>query len=86
MERVEENFTRLKNKQKAKKNWFLFSPSETPDLHGLYGEKFKQKYLEYEKKFTSYEEEEKTLKEKIKHEKKKDEINHVLLKKYEEKI
>jgi len=29
-------------------NWTLFSPSETPDLHDLYGKKFKQRYEYYE--------------------------------------
>jgi ribonucleoside-diphosphate reductase alpha chain len=28
--------------------WTLFSPSETPDLHDLYGEKFEARYKEYE--------------------------------------
>ncbi|MEC7840252.1 MAG: ribonucleoside-diphosphate reductase subunit alpha [Chlamydiota bacterium] len=30
--------------------WTLFNPSETPELHSLYGEEFKNKYLEYEAK------------------------------------
>lgn len=30
--------------------WTLFSPSDVPDLHDLYGEAFEKKYLEYEKK------------------------------------
>jgi ribonucleoside-diphosphate reductase alpha chain len=29
--------------------WTLFSPSDTPDLHDLYGQAFKQKYEEYER-------------------------------------
>lgn len=28
--------------------WTLFSPDETPDLHGLYGKKFEDRYHEYE--------------------------------------
>ncbi len=28
--------------------WTLFSPSDTPDLHDLYGEEFEKKYVEYE--------------------------------------
>ena len=30
--------------------WTLFSPSDTPDLHDLYGKKFEERYVEYEKK------------------------------------
>lgn len=30
--------------------WTLFSPSDVPDLHDLYGKKFEQRYTEYEKK------------------------------------
>jgi ribonucleoside-diphosphate reductase alpha chain len=30
--------------------WTLFSPDETPDLHDLYGQAFKKRYLEYEDK------------------------------------
>lgn len=30
-------------------DWTLFSPDEAPDLHGLYGRKFDQRYEEYEK-------------------------------------
>jgi len=30
-------------------DWTLFSPSDVPDLHHLYGKKFEQRYLEYEK-------------------------------------
>jgi ribonucleoside-diphosphate reductase alpha chain len=30
------------------KNWTLFSPDETPDLHHLYGSKFVEHYLHYE--------------------------------------
>jgi ribonucleoside-diphosphate reductase alpha chain len=29
--------------------WTLFSPDETPELHDLYGKKFDDKYVEYEK-------------------------------------
>ncbi len=29
--------------------WTLFSPSDVPDLHDLYGEAFEKRYLEYEK-------------------------------------
>ncbi len=32
------------------KNWTLFSPDETPDLHDLYGEAFEQAYIRYEEK------------------------------------
>lgn len=32
------------------KEWTLFSPNETPELHGLYGKKFEEKYHEYEQK------------------------------------
>ena len=32
------------------KQWTLFSPEETPDLHDLYGEAFEYAYLEYEEK------------------------------------
>lgn len=38
MKRVQEN-----------KEWTLFTPSETPDLHDLYGAAFEKRYLEYEK-------------------------------------
>jgi len=38
MKRVEENGT-----------WTLFSPSEVPDLHDLYGKAFEKRYEEYEK-------------------------------------
>ena len=31
------------------KDWTLFSPDETPDLHHLYGSAFEKKYEEYEK-------------------------------------
>ena len=31
-----------------KKNWTLFSPDETPDLHDLYGKAFKERYEFYE--------------------------------------
>jgi ribonucleoside-diphosphate reductase alpha chain len=34
-------------------NWTLFSPSDVPDLHDLYGKKFEQRYEEYEKKADS---------------------------------
>ncbi len=30
--------------------WTLFSPSDVPDLHDLYGKKFEERYCEYEKK------------------------------------
>jgi ribonucleoside-diphosphate reductase alpha chain len=30
--------------------WTLFSPDETPELHETYGNKFEEKYLEYEEK------------------------------------
>ena len=30
-------------------NWTLFSPSDAPDLHDLYGEAFEKRYSEYEK-------------------------------------
>ncbi|MCE8163992.1 MAG: ribonucleoside-diphosphate reductase subunit alpha [Candidatus Moeniiplasma glomeromycotorum] len=33
----------------SKKNWTLFSPDETPDLHHLYGQKFGERYTHYEK-------------------------------------
>jgi ribonucleoside-diphosphate reductase alpha chain len=39
MKRVQENGT-----------WTLFCPSETPELHDLYGKAFEDKYCEYEKK------------------------------------
>lgn len=39
MKRVEANGT-----------WTLFSPSDVPDLHDLYGAKFEKQYQEYEKK------------------------------------
>ena len=29
--------------------WTLFSPSDVPDLHDLYGDAFKKRYCEYEK-------------------------------------
>jgi len=29
--------------------WYLFSPSDTPDLHDLYGAAFEKRYIEYEK-------------------------------------
>lgn len=32
----------------ADEQWTLFSPDEVPDLHGLYGEEFEQRYREYE--------------------------------------
>jgi ribonucleoside-diphosphate reductase alpha chain len=31
-------------------DWTLFSPDETPDLHGLYGRAFEERYAEYEKR------------------------------------
>ncbi len=30
-------------------NWTLFSPSDAPDLHDLYGSAFEKRYIEYEK-------------------------------------
>jgi len=30
-------------------HWHLFSPSDTPDLHDLYGAAFEKRYMEYEK-------------------------------------
>ncbi len=35
---------------KEEKSWTLFSPSDTPDLHDLYGRAFEARYLEYEAK------------------------------------
>ena len=32
------------------KEWTLFSPDETPDLHDLYGDAFEHAYIEYEEK------------------------------------
>ena len=32
----------------ADREWTLFSPDETPDLHALYGRRFEQRYLHYE--------------------------------------
>ena len=29
------------------KDWYLFSPSDTRDLHDLYGDKFDKKYKKY---------------------------------------
>jgi ribonucleoside-diphosphate reductase alpha chain len=34
----------------AKAHWTLFNPSETPDLHDLYGMAFEARYIEYEAK------------------------------------
>ncbi|MEL7431762.1 MAG: ribonucleoside-diphosphate reductase subunit alpha, partial [Chlamydiota bacterium] len=34
---------------KSKGMWTLFSPSDTPDLHDLYGQAFEKRYEEYEK-------------------------------------
>ena len=31
------------------REWTLFSPDEVPDLHDLFGKKFEERYLEYEK-------------------------------------
>ncbi len=31
-------------------SWTLFSPSDVPDLHDLYGRKFEERYVEYERK------------------------------------
>ncbi len=33
---------------KTNGNWTLFSPSETPDLHSLFGQAFEKRYAEYE--------------------------------------
>ncbi|MBY0528981.1 MAG: ribonucleoside-diphosphate reductase subunit alpha [Rhabdochlamydiaceae bacterium] len=33
----------------ANEMWTLFSPSDTPDLHDLYGAAFEKRYIEYEK-------------------------------------
>ncbi|MCR4336896.1 MAG: ribonucleoside-diphosphate reductase subunit alpha, partial [Candidatus Omnitrophica bacterium] len=33
---------------KSNQDWTLFSPSDAPDLHHLYGKKFEQRYAEYE--------------------------------------
>ena len=33
---------------KANADWTLFSPSETPDLHHIYGQAFEKRYEEYE--------------------------------------
>ena len=38
----------MKRVQKKEK-WTLFSPSDTPDLHDLYGQAFETRYLQYEK-------------------------------------
>ena len=35
------------------KNWTLFSPGETPELHDLIGKEFEEKYEEYERKAQS---------------------------------
>ena len=35
------------------KQWTLFTPSDTPDLHDLYGKEFKKRYEEYEEKINS---------------------------------
>ncbi|MEM7174515.1 MAG: ribonucleoside-diphosphate reductase subunit alpha [Chlamydiota bacterium] len=34
---------------KENSSWTLFSPEEVPDLHDLYGKKFAERYVEYEK-------------------------------------
>ena len=34
----------------ANGSWTLFSPSDAPDLHDLYGKRFEERYVEYEKK------------------------------------
>ncbi len=34
----------------SQSGWTLFCPSETPDLHDAYGEKFRELYLKYEEK------------------------------------
>jgi ribonucleoside-diphosphate reductase alpha chain len=36
---------------KEKGAWTLFSPSETPDLHHLYGQEFEERYIYYEREF-----------------------------------
>ena len=38
------------NKVEKNEDWYLFSPSDTPELHTLYGEKFDKKYKFYCKK------------------------------------
>ncbi|MEZ0294902.1 MAG: ribonucleoside-diphosphate reductase subunit alpha [Candidatus Methylacidiphilales bacterium] len=38
---------RVKNNE----NWTLFNPSDTPDLHDLYGQAFEKRYTEYEAAF-----------------------------------
>lgn len=35
------------------KDWTLFSPEETPELHSLYGKRFEEKYCGYERKAQS---------------------------------
>ncbi|HET8575109.1 MAG TPA: ribonucleoside-diphosphate reductase subunit alpha [Candidatus Paceibacterota bacterium] len=35
---------------REKKDWTLFSPDETPELHNIYGRAFEEKYAEYERK------------------------------------
>ena len=39
----------MKRLEKEEK-WTLFSPSDVPDLHDIYGKEFETKYIEYEKK------------------------------------
>jgi ribonucleoside-diphosphate reductase alpha chain len=34
----------------ANGSWTLFSPNDVPDLHDLYGKKFEERYVEYEKR------------------------------------
>ncbi|TVR52493.1 MAG: ribonucleoside-diphosphate reductase subunit alpha [Puniceicoccaceae bacterium] len=36
-------------RMEAREDWTFFRSSETPDLHHLYGKKFEQRYLEYER-------------------------------------
>ncbi len=36
-------------RMEARENWTFFRANETPDLHELYGQKFEERYLEYEK-------------------------------------
>src|SRR5690606_3483467 len=36
-------------RMEARENWTFFRSNEVPDLHELYGKKFEEKYLEYEK-------------------------------------
>jgi ribonucleoside-diphosphate reductase alpha chain len=38
---------------RERKEWTLFSPDETPDLHHLYGQLFEQRYKFYEQEVKS---------------------------------